>query len=105
MNYLTFSPIYGRDFFRKRDYKHFFVGIGPYFGYLLDAKKGEVAFVDDELKHWDYGLEFMINSYDERLKRKWNFMNFSLLKFQLGFKDVIYFKTMSATMSIFGNIF
>lgn len=105
MDYLTFSPLFGRDFFRKKDDRNFFIGIGPYFGYLIGAKKGEIPIDDYKLRNWDYGLELMINTYDEKFKRKWNFFNFYLLKYQLGFKDVFYFKTMSCTISLFGFIY
>lgn len=105
LDYLTFSPGYGIDFFRKKDSQHSFVGLGPYFGYLLDAKKGDDPIVDDKLRQWDYGIQFLYTTYDDRNRNTWDLLNFFVYKFQLGFADVLYFRTMSFTMSMLGYIY
>jgi hypothetical protein len=101
LDYVTFSPLYGREFYWIDS--DFFVGIGPYFGYLYNAKKGDESI--DNLKSWDYGLEFLMNYGDRRNKKSFDFMNFNSLKFQLGLRDVLYFKTMSFSISTIGTIF
>lgn len=103
LDYISYAPIYGRELYRN--FNNHFVGIGPYIAYLLGAKKGDELIDDIELKHWDFGLEFMLNFYDDRLDYNSVFINFYVLKFQFGLRDVFGFKTMSGTISFFGFIY
>lgn len=103
IDYITYAPIYGRELYWNLN--NYFIGIGPYIGYLLEAKKGDELIETKELKHWDYGLEFMVNFYDSRFKSNSIFNNFYVVKFQIGLRDVLGFKTMSGTFSLFGFVF
>jgi hypothetical protein len=103
LNYLTMSPLFGKELFWKNT--NYFLGFGPYFGILYKAKKGDEIFEDKKLKPYDYGIEFIINFKNATKNQAFFLFDYYTLKFQLGMNDVYYFKTMSCSMSIFGYVF
>ena len=98
MTYLTASPLIGLAIDKKNKY---YVSLGPYFGYLINAKKGNYNIDDNSLNSFDYGVEMLIN-YIDRNATKHNIFGFETIKFQVGFGKVLFFKTMSISASMIG---
>jgi len=80
-----------------------YIGIGPYAGYLIGAKKGRFKLVDDDLKKIEFGIE-MILGHKSNVRKYYNPSSYQM-KIQLGLTEILYFKTLNFSMEFIGFSF
>jgi len=101
LDYVTLSPFIGISYINKGMTK-MFIGTGPYLGYIYNAKKGNNHLNDEDLKKFEYGLEFLV-TFKKNKKNKFAYLQ--TIKIQYGMNDVLFFKTFTISGSLYGLSF
>ena len=101
-NYITFSTLFGYNFGNDKDMRY--IGIGPYSGYVIGAKKGRFKLVDDELRNFEFGIEMLLG-HKSNNKKYYDPFSFGIVKIQLGLTEILYFKTFIFSMEFIGFSF
>lgn len=98
-DYISFSPVIGLKFNNSTS-----LNLGPYWGYIYNVKKGGIEINNDDLKKLEYGIELMY-LFKKKQKMKFSPFGFQVIKFQLGLNEILFFKTMSFSLSLLGYYF
>ena len=101
-NYITFSSLFSYSI--GSDKNKGYVGIGPYVGYLIGAKKGRFKLVEDDLKKIEFGIELLLG-LKSNTNKYYNPFSFGIVKIQLGLTEILYFKTFSYSIAYIGFSF
>lgn len=103
LKYITVSTLAGLGL-KQGNTAQMILSIGPYLGYIYSAKKGRFNVLNEDLNKWEAGIEISYN-YLNKTKWKYSPFGFQTIKLQVGLNEVVYFKTLSFTISLIGYKF
>ena len=97
--YITFSPALG---FRLQ--RNVVLGLGPYLGYIYQSRKEGIDIERELVEKWELGLQILFYEH-KKTSGRYNPFGFNTIKMQVGLNDIMFFKTISLTVSIIGYYF